>query len=181
MADNKPNADLARHTRSARLGHVDAFVSHSWHDDPKTKWTVLQKWRAEYKHEHGREPLLWIDKYSIDQKNIEGSLSCLPVYLAGCTKLLVLCGHTYLQRLWCIVEIFVFLEMGGNLDNLEVRLLDGDYGEGKQSLSSKLKSFDVRSACCFEEVDTIRLHDVIEYTGYAKIEKLVRDVFVGKL
>ena len=63
----------------------------------------------------GREPTLWIDKYSIDQSNIENSLAALPVYLAGCSRLVILSGATYLQRLWCIIEMFVFMEMGGDL------------------------------------------------------------------
>merc|ERR1712060_850989 len=60
----------------------------------------------------------------IDQNNIDDSLACLPVYLSGCNRFLVLCGKTYLQRLWCLVEIFVFLEMGGDSFNLDVALLD---------------------------------------------------------
>merc|ERR1719498_1823720 len=103
-----------------QLGHVDAFISHSWWDDPRLKWTHLQAWREEFKKRKGREPRLWIDKYCIDQNNIDESLASLPVYLAGCRKLVILCGKTYLKRLWCIVELFVFLEMGGEVRNLDV-------------------------------------------------------------
>ncbi len=124
MKDNKPNPALGVLSQRAKLGRVDAFVSHSWHDDAGLKWAALQEWREEFKREHhGREPRLWIDKYCIDQNNIDESLACLPIYLAGCSKLLILCGSTYLERLWCLVEIFVFLGMGGQLENLEVQLL----------------------------------------------------------
>lgn len=123
MKDNSPNPDLASLTEKGRLGFVDAFVSHSWHDDPDGKWLALQDFRREFKAEHGREPTLWIDKYSIDQNDIDDSLACLPVYLSGCQKLVILCGDTYLARLWCLIEIFVFLEMGGQISDLDVRLL----------------------------------------------------------
>jgi hypothetical protein len=97
MADNVPNALLRSFTNKGQLGQADAFVSHSWHDDAQTKWATLQKWREEFKQKHrGREPKLWIDKYCIDQENIEESLACLPVFLAGCSKLLIICGKTYL-------------------------------------------------------------------------------------
>jgi hypothetical protein len=40
---------------------VEAFLSHSWHDDSAEKWTLLQEWREEFKRQMGREPRLWID------------------------------------------------------------------------------------------------------------------------
>ena len=104
MGESTPNPELAKHTRLGHLGDVDAFLSHSWHDDPDEKWDALQAWRKEFYARHHREPRLWIDKYCIDQNNIEDSLACLPVYLAGCRRLVALCGATYLERLWCIME-----------------------------------------------------------------------------
>ena len=100
MAQSTPDATLHNLAQPGHLGNVDAFVSHSWQDNAEQKWVALQEWREEFKSQHhGREPKLWIDKYCIDQNNIEDSLACLPVFLAGCKKLLVLCGETYLQRL----------------------------------------------------------------------------------
>ena len=46
-----------------------------------------------------------------DQNNIEQSLACLPVFLAGCQKLLIVAGPTYTSRLWCVMEIFTFLHI----------------------------------------------------------------------
>jgi len=169
MADNKPNSALCRLTQQGHLGKVDAFVSHSWHDSAEVKWAVLQKWREDFKKQHqGVEPTLWIDKYCIDQNNIEESLACLPVFLAGCQKLLILCGKTYLQRLWCLVEIMVFLEMGGDPSNLEMKLL----------ADIDLDTFDPKAAECFTDHDTKRLRGVLEITGYDCIKQLVRDTFV---
>ena len=48
------------------------------------------------------------DKACIDQSNIEQSLACLPVFLAGCQMLLVVAGPTYCSRLWCVMELFTF-------------------------------------------------------------------------
>lgn len=170
MADNVPNAKLADLTHTGRMGTVDAFLSHSWHDNAEGKWAALQQWRLSFKSQHeGREPHFWIDKYCIDQNNIGSSLACLPVYLAGCKKLLVLCGATYLDRLWCMVEIFVFLEMGADLCDLEV-ITCGTQPEG-------LAAFDVRNARCFDDDDTARLQYVIQAAGYQRINQLVEDVF----
>jgi len=108
MADNIPNPDLAVHAQRGRIGFVDCFVSHSWHDDPSEKWASLQQFREEFTQKHRREPKLWIDKYCINQQNIDESLAALPVYLFGCQQLLILCGKTYLDRLWCLVEMLFF-------------------------------------------------------------------------
>jgi len=97
-----------RSTR-AHLDAIDAFVSHSWHDDPNYKWEALQIWRREFKSMHGgREPLLWIDRCCIDQSSVLADLPNLPVYLAACRNLIILAGPTYLSRLWTVAEIFIY-------------------------------------------------------------------------
>jgi hypothetical protein len=112
VATNSPSPMLFSRTVPASLKHgCDAFVSHSWSDDSTAKWAALQKWCAEFEAAHGREPRLWFDKCCVDQANIEDDLRCLPVFLSGCSTLLVLCGETYLTRLWCIMELFTFAHM----------------------------------------------------------------------
>ncbi|KAJ1638877.1 hypothetical protein T492DRAFT_1139811 [Pavlovales sp. CCMP2436] len=62
MEDSNPNAALYGLSKPASMGGVDAFVSHSWRDDPEHKWMALQEWRAQFKIEHQREPRVWLDK-----------------------------------------------------------------------------------------------------------------------
>lgn len=81
--------------------HPQAFVLHSWSDDPAAKWAVLQRWRAAFVRVHGKEPELWIDRICIDPAQIGEQLPCLQVYLVSCHTLLALEGPTYLNRLWC--------------------------------------------------------------------------------
>ena len=57
---------------------------------------------------------MWIDKYCLDQNNLTEGLMCLPVFLAGCNSLLVLAGATYSRRMWCVMELIIFLVMGGS-------------------------------------------------------------------
>ena len=84
------------------------------------KYAVLAGWARAFEKEHGRTPTLWLDKACIDQGNIDASLSGLPVFLSGCKRLLVLAGPTYAQRLWCCMEVFVFLQMGGTPERITV-------------------------------------------------------------
>ena len=45
-------------------------------------------------------PTIWFDRMCLDQTAIDESLACLPVFLAGCRRLLVIAGETYAGRLW---------------------------------------------------------------------------------
>ena len=44
-------------------------------------------------------PLLQV---CIDQSNIGDGLKVLPINVMECSKLLMVCGSTYSQRLWCV-------------------------------------------------------------------------------
>ena len=91
------------------FGEIDAFISHSWQDPVDEKWDALQAWRDRFKARHGREPRVWFDKFCIDQGDVDASLTCLPVHLAACNTFLMLVGPTYTERVWCVMEIFIFM------------------------------------------------------------------------
>ena len=102
------------YTEKAIIGRVDAFVSHSWHDDPDSQFAAFSAWMARFQAEHdGRTPSCWYDRACIDYSNTGLSIACLPCYLAGCKELVVLAGPTFMRRLWCIMELFSFVQMGG--------------------------------------------------------------------
>ena len=46
-----------------------------------------------------------------DARSIDADLACLPVWLAGCSTLVVLFGPTWTSRLWCVLELYVFLQV----------------------------------------------------------------------
>ena len=54
-----------------------------------------------FQQKHGRDPTFWLHKVCIDQNNIGDGLKVLSVIVMQCTKMLVLCGASYMHRLWC--------------------------------------------------------------------------------
>ena len=72
--------------------------------------------------------------------------------------------------MWCVLEIFVFLEMGGERSKLQINLLD-------EATLHEVQDFNAKNARCFTDEDTERLQKVLEVTGYKKIDKLVHSVF----
>jgi hypothetical protein len=163
MANNDPDPLLLEKTISVNPGQVDAFVTHSWHDDSELKWEQLQAYRHDFKQAHGgREPLVWIDKYCLDQENLGEGLMCLPVFLASCNSLLVLAGSTYAFRLWCVMELFIFLIMGGSESAVDLRLLCSTKNAGeRQNLVEELETFDARQATCSVQEDADKLTGAI--------------------
>merc|ERR1711998_587909 len=104
-------------TEEATLGEVTAFLSHSWRDDPGEKHKALESWAQRYKEKYLKEATVWLDKACINQiEDVEKQkgIKCLPIFLAGCETLLITAGPTYCNRLWCVMECFTFLRMGGS-------------------------------------------------------------------
>ena len=163
------DSGMFQKTKAAALGELDAFVSHSWHDDGAKKYKGLRGWADAFEAREKRAPLIWLDKASIDQTDISTALACLPVYLAGCRELLILAGPTYVERLWCVVEVYTYLRMGGKLDGIEVVALDAaalpSFGE-----------FKAEDAKCYSAEDKAKLLGAIEngFGSTAPFNELVR-------
>ena len=174
MENNKADPAMHAKTIKAELGAVAAFVSHSWSDSGDAKYEELQLWARDKEGAND----VWLDKACIDQTNIDANLMALPVFLSGCRSLLVLVGPTYSSRLWCVMELFVFIRMGGQHDDIAVRLL-----EGGDSLVRQLERFDAGKAKCFLNRDRQRLWAVIEasFGTFAPFNKRVRAVFADKI
>lgn len=146
------------------LGECDAFVSHSWHDDPALKWYELRRWCNKFRIRHGRTPRLWLDKTCINQNYIEADLRCLPVFLAACNHLLVLAGVTYVTRLWCVMELFVYRQMLENSpessSGITVVALAHDEDE-RNKLWTLWADFDAANCECVEPHDKVRFLEII--------------------
>ena len=79
------------------------------YDDGDAKFEALQKVGKDFRHRHGREPSYWLDNACIDQRNIADGLRVLALNVVACNGMLVLCGETYIGRLWCIWEMFTLM------------------------------------------------------------------------
>jgi len=165
-------------SQKAKLGDCDFFLSHSWSDGYHNKWAALRQHATVFRQQTGRDPTIWLDKMCIDQDNIDAGLAMLPVYLAGCEKLLVVAGHTYTSRLWCVMELFVFFAMGGTVDKLQVVAIaaDGEIQTSSCESAKSLLQLDVGDAHCFKREDEEHLLAVIEtaFGSFAKFNQTAR-------
>lgn len=140
---DEDNAALAK---SADLGDGDAFISHSWSDSMRSldkKEALFHQFCKQFMEEHGgKQPFCWIDKFCLDQKDLDVSLACLPIFLMSCRTLVILAGPTWSDRLWCIFELFCFIRMGGTIDRVHVV----HFGDERLSISSKSKMRSSRAS-----------------------------------
>ena len=160
IKSNEPNPELYARATAVALGEADAFISHSWHDDPAAKYMALKKWCTTFEQQHGRQPWLWLDKCCIDQNDIDANLCCLPLFLSGCTKLVMLAGESYTSRLWCVMELFIFVYAGGLRENVEV--CEAHAPGGQQAVVDSFLKFDAHDAKCFDPNDKAHMLRVIE-------------------
>lgn len=158
-----PREGLFERTSVCSLGHCDAFVSHSWHDPKDAKWNALQQWRQVFVSTHGREPTIWFDKACINQNDIAADLRGLPIFLSACSEMLVLCGPTYLSRLWCIVELFTFVHMGGDVSKIRVVMVARKEEEAQdmQAINKSIANFRAEQCSCLFASDKERMISMI--------------------
>ena len=162
LTDNRDTGLFAR-TVTLHLGECDAFFSHSWRDDGTAKYAALTNWAETRRATLAVRPSIWLDKACIDQTSIDENLAALPVFLAGCKKLLITAGETYPTRLWCVMECFTFLFVTGK--DLEENLIVYRLGSGIQDI---LSNFDAAHASCYHSRDRDRLLGIIE-SGYGDL------------
>ncbi|KAG8462743.1 hypothetical protein KFE25_004719 [Diacronema lutheri] len=154
----------------ARLGEVDAYIVHSWHDDSAAKWAALESWRVAFRQRHGgREPRVWLDKVCVHPPSHRATMAALPLLLGGVDQLLLLVGKTWTCRLWCVCELLVFLQMGGTPQRVLVRPLSTDANAADELLRA-FAAFDVRKATCARAHDRERLLVLLD-VGYGGNER----------
>jgi hypothetical protein len=151
--------------KACRPGEIDWFVSHSWHDDPAAKHAALQRCGREFESRMGRSPTLWLDKLCVHPWFREGSLQCLPIYIQACRGVLVLCGDSYLKRLWCVWELYTVFAFSDGEPALVIAMVEsggahggggggggGDGGDGgacgAQQLVERMSRFSLADARC---------------------------------
>jgi len=177
VTDNEPDPGLFSKSLPTQLHRCDAFVSHSWRDSAPEKWAALQHWRGEFMSIRGREPRVWFDKCCVDQTNIQADLRCLPVFLSGCRRMVVLCGVTYLTRLWCVIELFTFVHIGRKVEELKFEpvLREGQEQEDLMQVANSFLNFDAEQCTCFLKEDKDRMLSIIR-TAFGDIQNFNSEV-----
>lgn len=148
------------------VGDVDAFVSHSWSDSSSARWHALKAWCEAFEDQHGRAPMLWIDRFCVQPLSVESDLANLPVFLASSRVFLVLAGPTWSKRLWCVLEFFAAMQLGFGSDRVDVVAI-GENDAQRAHCAHLLTTFELDQARAERHSDEVALRRVIAagFTG----------------
>ena len=178
MANNQ-DSGLFQKTEKTATGECDAFLSHSWRDDPASKWQRMLEFKREFEETNGgKEPRCWLDKACIDQAgDINASLKALPIFLLASKYFVVFAGKTYTKRMWCVLEIFTFVRSGGTVDSILLKPLD--VGEAREAITT----FDIAQADCYVRGDKQRIRAIVEscYGSFSPFNATCRAILQAKL
>ena len=173
-------AELYPKTRPLELGACDAFVSHSWHDDWTLKYKALEEWEADcVAPSGGQDVVVWWDRacIQVEQSQLSQALSCLPIYVSGCRRMVVLAGPSFPERLWCAMELFMFSELGGGLSCIDVRPFQTP-SSGRTTIADSFHSFEVANTHCASALDKDYFVSIIEaaFGGEDPFNAIVRGI-----
>ena len=175
--------ELGERSYKAKLGEIDAFLSHSWKDEefwPGKKYEALERWAAAHEAKtQGQGPTIWLDKMCIAQNDIDAALACLPVFLSGCKGMLVIAGPSYTTRLWCIMEIFTYIQMTRGIADEQIAVVPIGEGTALEGIKQSFRSFRGEKAECFKQSDREKRVGVIEaaFGDFVDCNKAGRGVF----
>lgn len=170
-----PEGSLFNFSRPLEPGEkIDFFLSHSWHDDARAKWSELVKVAASFRAQRGRFPTIWLDKLCIDSSLKVDGLKVLCANVLACDKVMVLLGPTYSSRLWCVWELFTVLAFQRLESALAQVMILPLVGEGAAELAA-LQHFDMDHARCFDPNEEARLRRVICALSRSHFNEAVRD------
>lgn len=142
-------------------------------DDAVKKLEAIKRVGEEFFKKHKRHPTFWFDKCCIDQDAISDTLSVLPCFVTASDKMLVLCGETYVERLWCIWELYTLLSFAEDVSEmLQRKIAVKDVRAESQSgtrdndseshLGEKLKCFSYKNSKCYDPNEEEKLYNVIK-------------------
>ncbi|KAJ1628978.1 hypothetical protein T492DRAFT_1013863 [Pavlovales sp. CCMP2436] len=167
----RPSIAIGRQ-EAARLGEVDAFVSHSWHDDAQAKFDALQEWRRDFKARHAdREPtqmggseaqiiVLPLAPPSTDgavhrspSKRLESVSDPCSATMANSERIAPGISRTFTA----------------SVSSASVMTIDAQ----ERAFELAIEAFDVRNATCFVKEDRQRLSAVIA-AGFVNLDNFNR-------
>ena len=165
--ENTPNPKCYSKSRAVSFKEIDYFISHSWSDDPHAKWAAVQEMRTTFKKANGREPLVWFDKYCIDQNAIDQSVRRLPIFVVASRKFYVLLGPSYATRCWCMLELFVFkaCQRCGLFSDTELVIAPLKTSGTNMHLADLASTFNIHHTKCFRDVDRQTIFGIVETAG----------------
>jgi hypothetical protein len=158
------------------MASAEYYVVHGKHDDPQAKHDALAGWVSEFESAHdGRSPSIYLGGMCSDLSPLE-LLAHMPAYLARSERLLVLAGPALPEQLWCAMECYAWVALGGCIENIEVVIV-ASTPASVRAVVSAFDAFHVMYSLSNDDTDTRRrLMAAIELAGIAHFNATLRQL-----
>ena len=172
LTESSPSQEKFARSVHCSPRDIDLFISHSWRDPPATKWNALASYCDAFSKKHNREARLWVDAFCLDPDS-EPEPQFHPVFLMASERLVVLLGPTFMARLWCVAELFLFVEAGGSPSSIKILPIEG--------CALSADEVDAAACECFAEPDRLAMEKMITACGSTsnfnhRVRAILRDV-----
>ncbi|KAG8467686.1 hypothetical protein KFE25_006738 [Diacronema lutheri] len=178
LGSNTANVEFYALRAPASLGHVDAFVSHSWHDPPARKFDALQAWRADFLLILAGptwlsrlwcivELMSWGQMHATSAKDAWDRVDVVDIAPPDASKFLPRCAvpRAEMSRLSTAIRGLSMGSAGSGARRGSSRrssVAPSTSSTQLQTFTEQLANFDVRHAVCELEADYARLMPMIE-------------------
>ncbi len=175
-------------------GEIDFFISYAHADNSEAMFRELKAVAERFADQYDREPTFWLDKACIDPREMckkrmgSDQLSCLPIFVMSCNRVLILHSTAYVKRLWCIWELYICFAMEVPMPRIQVVLIEPDLGmpgtdteigsgaPAWTALAEQLQNFDVDMAHCHSNLDERTIRAAIRVSGKADFNKTIKQI-----
>mmetsp|Transcript_23604 Transcript_23604/g.79302 ORF Transcript_23604/g.79302 Transcript_23604/m.79302 type:complete len:1055 (-) Transcript_23604:26-3190(-) len=155
---------------------ADYYVVHSWGDDPAIKAQAIRAWAARREVADGAAPTIWLD--ALCANPALGSTKCLshmPINLAKCRKLLLCAGPSVVDCLRCVVELYCWSAMGGQLSDVDVVLVGGP--ADRDAIVASFDAFHVMYCESDPGEHELRMEHAVALATVARFNEQVRKYY----
>lgn len=134
---------------------------------PGDKFSALTQWVVE-REATGRartaNPRLWLDRIClhVGALKLHQTLPLMPIFIAGSRHMVVLAGTSYSSRLWCAMEVFMCMQIGGTKGGSKGQLVILPLRGVDPDPARLFANFDVHRARCASALDMHSLKAIIE-------------------
>jgi hypothetical protein len=145
------------------------------------KLRALSRWAAAFERRSGQPASAWLDQLCEDPSLTAAQrLAHMPARVPRARKLLLLCGPTVPQRLWCVAELYAWHAMGGIADAIKIVPVlphggasAAELADASTKIVAAIDSFHVMYSEAHEQSQHATLTRSVEMATVARYNELV--------
>jgi hypothetical protein len=160
---------------------IDYFLSHSWEENErgiKRKIAALENF-----FKTAKDRILWFDQVCIDPSRAtetnavpfpkKDAIAALPITSSSCKHVLILFSDTYLNRIWCVWELYSVFAFAIKEHAAERIIIVNASSDVENLPYEKIEAWTIDDAHSFDPNDEGKLRRLVGMIGVDKFQECV--------